>query len=135
MWFESPEPTHTTVAGDVLFVMFFAVSEKLQGQGYGSAILDFLKKQNPGKQILLNVEPVDVPAENLPQRQRRMQFYVKNGFYDTGYNIAEVGGTFRVLATTRVLDTRAYLQVFAKISFGLWKPEITKVSGEMPETR
>lgn len=119
--------THTTSAGDILFVMFFAVSEALRDKGYGSAILQTLKENNPGKQIVLNVEPVDVPADNLAQRQSRMRFYSKNGFFDTGYNIAEVGGTFRVLSTDPVLDTGAYLQAFAKLSLGLWKPKITKV--------
>ena len=119
--------THTTVSGDILFVMFFAVSESLRGQGYGTAILHTLRDNNPGKQIVLNVEPVDVPADNMAQRQSRMRFYSKNGFYDTGYNIAEVGGIFRVLSTNPALDTKAYLQVFAKLSCGLWRPKITKV--------
>ena len=121
--------THTTTTENVVFVMFFAVREDLRGQGYGSAILTHLKENNPGKQIVLNVERIDVPADNMEQRLQRLRFYEKNGFYDTGYNIAEVGGVFRVLSTGKTLDTKAYLRAFAKMSLGLWRPEITSADG------
>ena len=118
---------HTTETDEVLFVMFLAVAEDHRGQGCGSAILSHLKQQASGKPILLNVEPLDDAAANATERIARMRFYEKNGFYDTGHNIKEVGGTFRVLSTVPTLDIPAYLKVFAKLSFGLWKPEITKV--------
>ena len=119
--------TFTATAGDILFVLFFAVEEGKRGMGLGSEILNYLKETNPGKTIVLNVEPILETAQNNDQRIRRMAFYQKNGFYDTGYYIREVGGVFRVLATTPELNTNAYLQVFRRMSLGLWKPEITKV--------
>lgn len=118
---------HTTTTEDILFVMFLAVDETRRGQGYGSAILTHMKQNNPGRAIILNVEPLDEAAPNARERINRMRFYENNGFFDTGYNIAEVGGIFRVLSTLPELDTKAYLKVFAKLSFGLWKPEMTKV--------
>lgn len=120
--------TCSAAAGDVLFILFFAVSEDLRGQGYGSAILSHIKQSNPGKKILLNVEPLDEAAPNNHQRICRMAFYEKNGFQDTGYNIREVGGVFRVLSNTPGLDEDAYRQVFTKLSYGFWRPEIKKVN-------
>ena len=120
--------THTTSTDKVLFLMFFAVQSDLRGKGYGSAILDYLKRQNPGKAIVLNVEPLDPTVSNAQERVNRMLFYRKNGFYDTGYDITEVGGIFRVLSTVPKLDTNAYRKVFRKISLGLWRPKITEVT-------
>ena len=105
----------------VLFLLFFAVEDDCRGRGCGSEILQLLKKENPGRAIVLNVEPLDEAAENAAQRVSRMRFYNRNGFYDTGYDIDEVGGTFRVLSD-RPLDAQAYLQVFRRLSFGFWKP-------------
>ena len=119
--------THTTVTEDVVFVMFFAVQDELRGKGCGSAILEYLKQHNPGKAIVLHVEPLDDTAENAAQRIDRMRFYERNGFWDTGFNIAEVGGVFRVLSTRPVLDVDAHYRVFRRLSFGLWRPEITAV--------
>ena len=118
--------TFTATTEDILFVLFFAVEDHRRGDGLGSAILQYMKDRNPGKTIVLNVEPVDERAENNDQRIRRMAFYKKNGFYDTGYNIREVGGVFRVLATAPELDTAAYGKVFRKMSLGLWRPEMKK---------
>ena len=119
--------THTTVTNDTVFVMFFAVQDGFRGKGCGSAILEHIKKHNPGKALILNVEPLDDSADNAQQRIKRIRFYEKNGFYDTGYDIKEVGGTFRVLSTQPVLNTESYLRVFHKLSFGLWKPKITQI--------
>ena len=113
---------------NTLFILFLAVAEHLRGKGYGSKILEHLKQKDPKVTILLNVELLDPQADNYPQRLQRMAFYQKNGFYDTGYDIDEVGGTFRVLATTPEPDMDAYLRVFAHMSLGLWKPPIRKVT-------
>lgn len=119
--------THTTITDEVVYVMFFAVQDELRGKGYGSAILEYLKQDNPGKPIILNVEPLDERAENAQQRIERLRFYKKNGFYDTGYNIKEVGGTFRILSTSPILEPQSYLRAFHKLSLGFWSPKITAV--------
>ncbi len=116
--------TVSVATDEVLFVLFLAISEEHRGQGWGSAILQQLKQEYPGHTILLNVELLDIKADNYDQRLRRMRFYKKNGFFDTGFDIDEVGGTFRVLGTKPQLDVDAYLRVFAKLSFGVWKPYI-----------
>lgn len=119
--------TFTVCHEQILFVLFLAVDAHSRGRGNGSAILTHLKASHPGKTILLNVELLEEDAPNLAQRIRRMAFYKKNGFYDTGYNIREVGGWFRVLATDPRPDMEAYRRVFGKMSLGLWRPPIKKV--------
>lgn len=116
--------TVSVATEEVLFLLFLAIPEDCRGEGWGSAILQQLKKEYPGRTILLNVELLDPAAENYDQRVQRMRFYRKNGFYDTGFDIDEVGGTFRVLGTKPGLDVAAYLRVFGKLSFGVWKPYI-----------
>lgn len=118
--------TVTVGVEEYLFVLFFAVAEERRGKGYGSEILTLLKRENPRRPIVLNVEPLDEQAENAAQRVSRMRFYERNGFFDTGYNIDEVGGTFRVMSNAP-LDPRAYLRVFKRLSYGLWKPYIRRV--------
>jgi GNAT superfamily N-acetyltransferase len=122
--------TYTVTAGNVVFVLFFAVNADLRGRGYGSAILAYLKEKNPDRSVILNVEPLDDEAENAEERIRRIRFYEKNGFFDTGYDIEEIGGTFRVLATEKEINMDEYLRVFGKMSFGLWKPKWTKVDSK-----
>lgn len=118
--------TYTITAEDMLFVLYFAVNIEIRGKGYGSAILEMLKQNNPDKTIFLNIELLDEGAENYDERVRRFNFYKKNGFYDTGLNMDEVGGTFRVLSSRENIDEEAFCGIFEKMSQGLWKPKITK---------
>lgn len=107
------------------FLLFFAVDTPLQGKGYGSAILSALRESY--RDVVLNVELLEENASNYPQRLRRFAFYRKNGFYDTGYDVWEVGGRFRILSTKPVLDIKGYKRLFYKLSFGLWNVKILKV--------
>ena len=100
------------------FLLFFAVEEQLRGQGNGSAILGAIKEIFPN--VVLNVEPLVPDAPNLPERQRRFAFYKKNGFFDTGWYVWEVGGMFRVLSTGLPLDIPGYKKLFRKLTFGIW---------------
>ncbi len=118
--------TFSVATDKMLFLLFLAISEDCRDQGYGSAILQQLQARYPGRAIVLNVELLDPAAENYAQRVRRMAFYRKNGFYDTGYDIDEVGGTFRVLTNDADWSPEAYLQVFAKLSYGFWKPYLRR---------
>lgn len=109
------------------FLLFFAVTAECRGCGYGSAILSQLRQQHEA--VVLNVELLDPKAENYPQRQRRFRFYQRNGFFDTGYHVWEVGGKFRVLATDSILDEAAYRKIFRKLSMGFWNVKLQKDEG------
>ena len=109
------------------FLLFFAVPEASRGCGHGSAILAQLRQQHTA--VTLNVELLDPEAENYPQRQRRFRFYQRNGFFDTGYHVWEVGGKFRVLATQPELDVASYREIFRKLSFGFWNVKLKKDEG------
>lgn len=106
------------------FLLFFAVSEEKQGQGYGSCILQILQKRYG--EVVLNVELLDETAPNFVQRKRRFAFYEKNGFYDTGYHVWEIGGKFRVLCTKADFNVNRYKKLFKKLSLGFWNVKLLK---------
>lgn len=106
------------------FLLFFAVAEECRGQGCGSAILSVLK--NTYQTVVLNVEPLLPQAENLAQRRRRFAFYEKNGFFDTGFYVWEIGGKFCVLSTAAELNVPDYKAIFKKLSLGFWNVKILR---------
>ena len=110
--------TASVTVEDMHFLLFFAIDEAKRGMGYGSAILQMLRKQY--KTVVLNVELLDPAAENYDQRKRRFAFYQRNGLVDTCYHVWEVGGKFRVLGTEAVLDVPQYKKIFKKLSLGFW---------------
>ena len=118
--------TFSTAIDKIYFIMFFAVDGEKRSMGYGSAILSKIKADNPDKTVVLNVEPLVADAPNLKERENRLAFYQKNGFFDTGYYVREVGGVFTVMATEKTVDVAAYQKIFKALTFGLWKVKIAK---------
>ena len=116
--------TASVTADGMHFLLFFAIEEHLRGQGYGSQVLQQLRQTYDT--VTLNVELLLPDAPNLIQRQNRIAFYQKNGFFDTGYHVWEVGGEFLVLSTSPDLDIPRYKQIFRKLSLGFWNVKIEK---------
>lgn len=81
-----------------IFVLYLAVNDNIRSKGYGSRILQWLKA-NTSKAVVLNVEAVNGSAANIKQREKRIEFYRKNGITDTGYSFADKGETYAVLSS------------------------------------
>ncbi len=63
---------------------YFAVCEDLRGKGIGQKILSQLIKKYEGQPCVLDMEsPYQNPCDNIVQRKRRHDFYLRNGFRDT----------------------------------------------------
>lgn len=62
---------------------YFAVREELRGKGYGQQILTSLIERYKDCPNILDMESPDQPCDNMEQRKRRHEFYLRNGFHDT----------------------------------------------------
>ncbi len=62
---------------------YFAVREELRGKGYGQQILTQLIEKYKGQTCVLDMESPTQVSENIDQRKRRHNFYLRNGFRDT----------------------------------------------------
>ena len=80
---------------DLNWFWYFAVEEHLRGQGYGQQILTCLISRYNTKPLILDMESPEQPSANISQRRRRHNFYLRNGFHDTG-----IGRTFDGISYT-----------------------------------
>jgi len=62
---------------------YFAVRDELRGKGHGQKILTQLIEKYKGQTCVLDMESPTQVCENLYQRKRRHDFYLRNGFRDT----------------------------------------------------
>ena len=111
---------------DIVFALYLAVNEQIRSRGYGSAILQYLKRKFPDKQLALNIEQLEPGSKDYAQRVRRFAFYAKNGFVDTQYQITDHSGSYQILATTDNLPVEAYKSAIKQLSFGLYSPQVKK---------
>ena len=66
------------------YVYFLAIDSHTRSKGYGSATMKKMMAIYPELQLVLDFEVIDETAENNAQRIRRKNFYLTNGFHETG---------------------------------------------------
>ena len=91
-----------------VFILFLAVNDKIRSKGYGSQIIAWLKENYPNREIFLDVEKPDENAENNKQRVKRMEFYKRNGIFDTNHFFVYDGVTYEILCTNKNFSEKDY---------------------------
>lgn len=96
----------------IAYLFFFAIKDELRGKGLGSLTLKAIKEKYKGKTIFLARERLDEPCDNLPQRQKRREFYLRNGFSDMPLSIIEPKMTYDVMSVGDKLAPEDYNLLF-----------------------
>ena len=89
--------TYLVIYRDLVYLFYFAIDSEMRGQGYGSAVLQALRQEFPGRRIFLAREQLDEQAENAEQRRSRHEFYLFNGFCDWPCQIKEASVIYDVM--------------------------------------
>lgn len=88
---------YLTYYKDIVYVFYLAIDPLQQSKGYGSKILQYLRKIYKDKRLFLNIEKVDSSADNYEQRFKRKRFYEKNGFKNTNFEIGKKDIVYEIL--------------------------------------
>lgn len=86
--------SYLTLYKDICYLFFLAVKKEERNKGFGTKILDLIKKEHKDKVILLCNEEVDDKYLDNDLRIKRRDFYIKNGFVYNGYKTNEFGVIF-----------------------------------------
>ncbi len=108
----------------MVFILFLAVNDRLRSSGYGSAILEWLKEQSAGKAICLTIEDPYIRTENMEQRLKRLAFYVRNGFYETGWVHEDKNELYLILSTKELFLQIEYLEAIRVLGCGFYHSKI-----------
>lgn len=119
--------SYTVTTKSTLFVLYIAVDESARSRGYGSRILSHLASAAGDRQIALNVEAPDPCAENNAQRLKRVDFYKRNGFHDTGYRLIEKTLTHAVLCNREKFSPSEYVKALGRLSCGFYTPHLERL--------
>lgn len=68
---------------DISHIIYFAIDEKMRGKGFGTAALKLMCKIKNGYRVIVDIEAPVKSAENLDERLRRKDFYIRNVFCET----------------------------------------------------
>lgn len=96
---------------DLIYLIWLAVDKAMRRQGIGSQILQTLHRQNKNCGIALNIENPQKPnCADRAVRQNRENFYVKNGFCQSGIVFDCFGEEWTPVCLGRV-DLPRYMKI------------------------
>lgn len=81
---------------DWAYLFFLAIRPECRSMGYGSRAIETLQAAYPGKKQVVDFEMPDAAAANSAQRSRRRQFYLRNGYRETGLFLNYFGVDYEV---------------------------------------
>lgn len=97
---------------DLILLDYFAIAEEKHGMGCGSAALRQLFEHYAEKRFFLEIETTKEKADNMIQRQKRKQFYLKNKMTELGIDVTVFGTNMELLGHNMSLTPEEYVGVY-----------------------
>lgn len=98
------------------YVWYFAIDKIQRSKGYGSQAIQLIIKRYKNTQVLLDFEEIDENAENIHQRKRRKNFYLRNGFFETGLFTMSNGNRYELVSNERNLNEVEFIKILQIIN-------------------
>ena len=108
-----------TLCLDVLALNYFAILPDRRGKGYGTDVIEVLKKRYPDRSIVIDIEDDGVECDNVEQRKRRRAFYERLGFRVMPYRLSIFGVPSLIMSSGREYTFDEYKEIFAAV-FSAW---------------
>lgn len=93
---------------DITHILYLAVEDRLRGRGYGSRILTLIRAAYPGQRIVVDVEEPGAETANGAQRQRRIDFYERNGYRCTDIRYRWRGEAYLIMSNGGDVSEREF---------------------------
>lgn len=94
--------------GRIRYMAYFAVSSHKRSMGIGSKALQLLRDFYNGCQIIIEFEAPDNNCENNNIRIRRRDFYLRNGFFPTGWFSSYDDTEFEIACSEEVFNKHEF---------------------------
>ena len=91
---------------------YFAIHSSIRGNGYGSKALRALQEQYRDRHFFLEIESIYDECDNVEQRKRRKDFYLRNGMTEMKMMVNIFGTNMEVLGHGCKLDFKEYRAVY-----------------------
>jgi len=98
--------------GPYAYLLFTATAPERRNRGYGAEILNELRRVYTGRRLILDIEQLSDDAENSVERTRRYRFYYNNGFRDTGFEMRDRTGEYRILSEGGGFDRNGFVESY-----------------------
>lgn len=107
---------------DLCYLFFLAVSKNNRNKGYGSKIIKLIKEKFSNKTHIVDFEMLDIKSNNFNQRIKRREFYLKNGYKETGLFLSYLGVDYEVFCSKENFDEKSFIELMKHINVEGFNP-------------
>ncbi len=108
---------------ELAYLFFLAIEPSCRAKGYGSRAIETLRALYPGKKQVVDFEMQDETAPNNEQRIKRRQFYLKNGYKETGLFLSYLGVDYEVFCMDSNFEPQEFKEMMKEFQIGGFEPE------------
>lgn len=94
-----------------IFILYLAINTDNRSKGYGSYLLKWCLNKYKDKKIFLNIEELNEEKSDLKIRKKRLDFYLRNGFYLTNIMSKDDKENFHVLSNQKNVNLDEYIEL------------------------
>ena len=115
--------TTLRITNDMAYLFFLAFDDAFQGKGYGKEAIAKIRELYTDRAITVDFELVDEKAANNEQRIRRRNFYLKNGFYETGWGLSYLGVDYEIFCMNQPFSIDSFKAMLNKLPIRGFHPQ------------
>lgn len=108
---------------NLAYLFFLAIVPSYRSKGYGSRVIETLKVRYLDKKQVVDFEMLDDTANNYRQRQKRREFYLRNGYRETGMFLTYLGVNYEVFCMDQDFDPEKFIKMMETIQIDGFDPE------------
>ena len=108
---------------NLAYLFFLAIDSSCRANGYGSRAIETLRVLYPDKIQVVDFEMLDESAPNNRQRIKRRQFYLKNGYKETGLFLSYLGVDYEVFCMSEDFDPKEFKEMMKEIRVEGFEPK------------
>lgn len=112
---------------NMAYLFFLAFDDMYQGRGYGKEAVRKIKKLYSDKALTVDFELVDENSTNNGQRIRRRNFYLKSGFYETGWGLAYLGVRYEIFCMNKPFQINNFKSMLNELPIKNFNPKYFKI--------
>lgn len=98
--------------GDIVMLSYFAICPQLRDRGIGSRVIKTLMRRFKDYRFILEIEDVNEPCDDPETRQRRREFYLKNGMVSAGFTAHVFRSDLEILTSGKPVTFEEYRSLY-----------------------
>ena len=109
--------SNSITRGTITNIVYFAVEPELRSRGYGSEILKTIREQHTETRLVVDIEVEEnsKDAEEIERRNRRRDFYLRNGFEASPFDYHWQGEHYRLLTAGGTVSEKEFRDFWKEV--------------------